>query len=175
MACSVVSWMTALALVLGSIIGDWGGELLGRVSEAVRRYDMWSGGWVQPWRAALGFGARGRRGMVVSVGFNHVGHERKSTGSGREAHPPKCSTCCSSGGRSGLGWCGLGGRRKDVGQLVDGVHLSIAYGGEWGCRSRVADGPAEVDGCSNGSIRRGELRHVAVMWKTLHSVGDAFR
>jgi hypothetical protein len=111
--------------------------------------------------------------IAGDVRLDDVGHGRRCTGSGREAHAWKCGTR-QSGGRSGFGWCGLGGRRKDVGQFVDGGHLSIADGGEWGCRSRVADGPAEVNGCSNGGIGGGVLRHFSVMWKKFHSAGDAF-
>jgi hypothetical protein len=149
-----------------------GTKLHGGVGEGVRRYDMWSCGCVQPWRAALRGRARGRRGMVVGIGFNDVGRGRKCTLSGREAHPRKCGTHRSVGW-CGLGWCGLGGHSKYVGQLVDGVHLSITNGGEWGCRYRVVDGPAEVNDCTNGGIGGGELRHFSAMWKKLHSAGDA--
>ena len=36
-------------------------------------------------------------------------------------------------------------------------------------------GPAEVDGGSDGRVRRGEVRHISVMRKKLHGLCDAFR
>jgi hypothetical protein len=74
-----------------------------------------------------------------------------------------------------LGWCRLGGSHSEgVCQFLDGIHLGITNGCEGRSRGRVAEGPAEVDGCTNGSIGRGELRHSAVVREKLHRAGDAF-
>ena len=58
--------------------------------------------------------------------------------------------------------------------MLDGLHLFVAKSGKWGSRGRVANGPAEVDGGSDGRVGTGEVRHFSVMRKKLNGLCDAF-
>ncbi len=50
---------------------------------------------------------------------------------------------------------GEGSGSKNVGQLLDGLHLVITKGRKRGCRGWVAYCPAEIDGGPDGSVGRG--------------------
>jgi hypothetical protein len=73
----------------------------------------------------------------------------------------------------GAGWAAATAKMSASFWMVS-LWASPMDGCEGGGRGRVAEGPSEVDGCTNGSIGGGELRHFAVVRKKLHRAGDAF-
>ena len=52
--------------------------------------------------------------------------------------------------------------------------MFVAKNGKWGSMGRVVNGPAEVDGGSDGRVGRGEVRHFSVKRKKLNGLCDAF-
>jgi hypothetical protein len=66
---------------------------------------------------------------------------RRGVGHGR--HPRRCRR---------TGKDGLGGDSKNVGELVNGVHLCVADGSKGRGRGWIAEGQTKVDGGSNGSV-----------------------